>query len=218
MFIVVEGLEGAGKSSALDTIRQVLIQAGVPSEMIKNTREPGGTPIAEKIREIAKMEFEDESLTDESELMLMYASRNQLVSGVIKPWLKDGFVVVGDRHDWSTSAYQGGGRGISDDVIDSLRRIAIGDFQADLYIFMDVEPEVGLARARGRGELDRIEKMNIEFFDNARKKFCELAKLNAEKTIVINANNPISVVEADLREKLLKFFKVSGSLASFAKK
>lgn len=107
-FIVVEGLEGAGKTTAIQTVIDFLKESGVTS--MTQTREPGGTPIAEQLRAIFKQEHDNEALQDMSELFLIYAARVQLVENVIKPSLLNGTWVVGDRHDLSAQAYQGGGR------------------------------------------------------------------------------------------------------------
>ncbi len=125
-FIVIEGLEGAGKSSAINVLREELDAAGI--EHIENTREPGGTVLAEKMRALVKEEQPGEALQDRSELLLMYAARIQLVETVIKPALQKGAWVIGDRHDLSSQAYQGGGRQIDAGVMSSLKQIALGSF------------------------------------------------------------------------------------------
>lgn len=119
-FIVIEGLEGAGKSTAIQAVKEKLAQHGVQN--IVNTREPGGTALAEKMRSLVKEEHEGEALQDISELLLMYAARVQLVETVIKPALESGAWVVGDRHDMSSQAYQGGGREIARDTMESLKK------------------------------------------------------------------------------------------------
>ena len=161
-FIVIEGLEGAGKSTAISSVLETLKQAGIND--IAHTREPGGTPLAEKLRALVKEEHEDEPLQDMTELLLLYAARVQLVENVIKPALARGQWVVGDRHDLSSQAYQGGGRQIDSVIMQNLRDTTLGSFKPDFTLYMDIDPRVGLERARGRGELDRIEKMNIDFF------------------------------------------------------
>lgn len=163
-FIVVEGLEGAGKSSVIAHVVDFLKSKGLS---VVNTREPGGTPLAEALRDCVKQPWE-ETVTTETELMLMYAARSQLIENVIMPALNGGQWVVGDRHDLSSLAYQGGGRGVDRKLMDSIRDITLKGFSPDLTLYLDVEPSVGLERARGRGELDRIEQSGIEFFERAR--------------------------------------------------
>ncbi|EIU6819527.1 dTMP kinase [Vibrio parahaemolyticus] len=198
-FIVVEGLEGAGKSTALKTVLDTLKQAGI--ENIVNTREPGGTPLAEKMRALVKEEHEGEELKDMTELLLLYAARVQLVENVIKPALANGQWVVGDRHDLSSQAYQGGGRQIDASLMKNLRDTTLGDFKPAFTLYMDIDPRIGLERARGRGELDRIEKMDISFFERTRERYLEIA--NADPSIVvINAEQSIEEVSRDIQDAL----------------
>ncbi|MDW2276653.1 dTMP kinase [Vibrio sp. 1074] len=198
-FIVVEGLEGAGKSTAIKTVLDTLKQAGI--ENIVNTREPGGTPLAEKMRALVKEEHEGEELKDMTELLLLYAARVQLVENVIKPALANGQWVVGDRHDLSSQAYQGGGRQIYASLMKNLRDTTLGDFKPAFTLYMDIDPCIGLERARGRGELDRIEKMDISFFERTRERYLEIA--NADPSIVvINAEQSIEEVSRDIQDAL----------------
>lgn len=190
-FIVIEGLEGAGKSTAIATVEAVLKQHGI-SEICK-TREPGGTVLAEKMRALVKQEHAGEELQDISELMLMYAARVQLVETVIKPALAAGSWVIGDRHDMSSQAYQGGGRQLDAEVMQSLKQIALGEFKPDLTLYMDIDPKQGLERARGRGELDRIEKMDISFFQRTQERYRQLAAED-DSVITIDAGQTIEQV------------------------
>ena len=201
-FIVVEGLEGAGKSTAIKTVLDTLKAAGI--ENIVNTREPGGTPLAEKMRALVKEEHEGEDLKDMTELLLLYAARVQLVENVIKPALANNQWVVGDRHDLSSQAYQGGGRQIDASLMKNLRDTTLGEFKPAFTLYMDIDPRVGLERARGRGELDRIEKMDISFFERTRERYLELA--NADDSIVIiNAEQSIEDVAQDIKAALNKW-------------
>ncbi|ARR43975.1 dTMP kinase [Vibrio campbellii] len=198
-FIVVEGLEGAGKSTAIKTVLDTLKATGI--ENIVNTREPGGTPLAEKMRALVKEEHEGEDLKDMTELLLLYAARVQLVENVIKPALANDQWVVGDRHDLSSQAYQGGGRQIDASLMKNLRDTTLGEFKPAFTLYMDIDPRVGLERARGRGELDRIEKMDISFFERTRERYLELA--NADDSIVIiNAEQSIEDVAQDIKAAL----------------
>ncbi len=196
-FIVVEGLEGAGKSTAISKIMEILQAHGIN---FITTREPGGTVLAEKMREIVKAET-DEHLTAEAELLLMYASRIQLVENVIKPALLAGTWVIGDRHDMSSLAYQGGGRQIPDSLIMPIRNAVLKDFEPELTILMDIDPTVGLKRAAQRGALDRIERMDISFFERTRDVYLALANKN-DKVKVINAENSLPDVQNDLTNVL----------------
>ncbi|MDX1704953.1 dTMP kinase [Pseudidiomarina sp.] len=192
-FIVVEGLEGAGKSSAIATIALHLQQKGIS---VVNVREPGGTPLAEFLRELVKRDW-DERLTAETELLLMYASRSQLVENIIRPALTKGSWVLADRHDLSSRAYQGGGRQLGDEKLQQLKQLVLGDFSPDLTLVLDVSPEVGLERARQRGQLDRIEQENLAFFERTRQRYLDIAA-NEPRIEVINAEASLEQVHADL--------------------
>ncbi|EOX7622946.1 dTMP kinase [Proteus mirabilis] len=198
-FIVIEGLEGAGKTSAIQTVVDTLKQQGITD--LAFTREPGGTPLAEKLRELIKQGIKGEKVTDKAELLMLYAARVQLVENVIKPALAQGKWVIGDRHDLSSQAYQGGGRGIDKALMKSLRDTVLADFKPDLTIYLDLDPAVGLARARARGELDRIEKESMDFFYRTRERYLALAKEDAS-IITIDASQDIDKVQADIRDVL----------------
>lgn len=197
-FIVIEGLEGAGKSSAVRYVTDYLKTHG--AGRIECTREPGGTPLAERMRAIVK-EIHDERLTIEAELLLMYASRVQLVETRIKPALADGIWVVGDRHDLSSQAYQGGGRGIAASLIKAIKQAVLGDFKPDLTLYLDIDPALGLQRARHRGELDRIELEQIGFFERTRARYLELAAEDPS-IVVIDASQTPDKVKASIEAAL----------------
>ena len=192
-FIVIEGLEGAGKSTALSHVVAWLQQHGITQ--IEQTREPGGTPLAERMRSIVK-EVHEEPLTMQAELLLMYASRVQLVENRIKPALAKGTWVVGDRHDLSSQAYQGGGRGIDAALIGQIKQAVLGDFSPDLTLYLDISPEVGLQRARSRGALDRIEQEQLSFFERTRRRYLELAKADPRIHIIDASRSEAEVAQA----------------------
>ncbi|HHQ4902511.1 TPA: dTMP kinase [Aeromonas veronii] len=192
-FIVIEGLEGAGKSSAVRYVTDYLQRHGI--NRIECTREPGGTPLAERMRAIVK-EVHDERLTIEAELLLMYASRVQLVETRIKPALADGVWVVGDRHDLSSQAYQGGGRGIDAQLIGAIKQAVLGNFTPDLTLYLDIDPALGLQRARHRGELDRIELEQLSFFERTRSRYLDLAAKDDSIVVIDAAQTPEQVKAA----------------------
>ncbi|QIF93683.1 dTMP kinase [Proteus vulgaris] len=198
-FIVIEGLEGAGKTSAIQTVINTLKEKDITN--LAFTREPGGTPLAEKLRELIKQGIEGEKVTDKAELLMLYAARVQLVENVIKPALAEGKWVIGDRHDLSSQAYQGGGRGLDKDLMLSLRNTVLGDFRPDLTLYLDLDPAIGLARARARGELDRIEKESMDFFYRTRERYQALTK-DDDSIITIDASQTIDKVQADIRQAL----------------
>ena len=202
-FIVIEGLEGAGKSTAVSYVEAWLKSHGI--DAIEKTREPGGTPLAEKMRAIVK-EIHDEKLTTEAELLLMYAARVQLVENKIKPALAIGHWVIGDRHDLSSQAYQGGGRGIDSALIRQIKAAVLSDFKPDLTLYLDIDPSVGLQRARQRGELDRIELEAVAFFERTRNRYLELAHQDDTIHIIDAAQEPERVrqsIEAVLERECI---------------
>lgn len=203
-FIVLEGLEGAGKTSARDTVVAVLKELGINEFVF--TREPGGTPLAEKLRQLIKQGEGDEVITDKAELLMLYAARVQLVENVIKPALKQGKWVIGDRHDLSSQAYQGGGRGLDINLLMTLKQAVLGDFVPDLTLYLDVDPEIGLARARSRGELDRIEQQQIDFFQRTRQRYLQLVEAD-EKSVTIDANLDFPEVNKQLRQAITQWFQ-----------
>lgn len=204
-FIVIEGLEGAGKTTAHQSVVKILNELGVDKVIF--TREPGGTPLAEKLRQLIKHETED-PITDKAELLMLYAARVQLVENVIKPALAQGKWVVGDRHDMSSQAYQGGGRKLDPQFMKNLKEMVLGDFEPDLTLYLDIDPAVGLARARGRSTLDRIEQMNLDFFHRTRERYLKLVK-NNPKAIMINADQSIEQVRADIESAVKNWWKCS---------
>jgi dTMP kinase len=196
-FVVIEGLEGAGKSTAVATVLAWLQAKGFD---VVQTREPGGTPLAEQIRTLVKA-VQDEAIAPETELLLMYAARSQLLANVIRPALARGQVVLADRHDLSSRAYQGGGRQIAAEVIDQIRAVVVKDTRPDLTLYLDIDPEIGLKRASARGELDRIEQEKLDFFKRTRQKYLEIAATDPS-IVVIDAAKPLEQVQKSLTDAL----------------
>jgi len=199
-FIVIEGLEGAGKSSAIDLVHSI-ITAAVGHEPVC-TREPGGTLLAEKIRDLVKIAEPNDPLCDEAECLLFYAARTQLIANVIKPALAKGQWVLGDRHNLSSLAYQGGGRGLMP-LVKAISDASLHGFKPDLTLYLDIEPSLGLQRASQRGALDRIEKQHIAFFERARETFLQFAAQDSS-IIVIDACQTMEKVHQDIRAQLSK--------------
>lgn len=200
-FVVVEGLEGAGKSTAVSTIADFLDQQGIN---YITTREPGGTALAEEIRQVVK-KVHEEKLTDEAELLLMYAARVQLIEQRIKPALSQGTWVIGDRHDLSSLAYQGGGRGIDLRLINGIRDAVLKGFTPDLTIYMDVPADVGMQRVVQRGEKDRIEKEALAFFERVRTAYQGYAAKD-DSIVTIDASAALPDVQQALKQALQTWF------------
>lgn len=203
-YIVIEGLEGAGKTTARQLVVESLQSAGIHDMVF--TREPGGTILAEKLRSLVLdiQSTGDEVINDKAEVLMFYAARVQLVETVIKPALARGQWVIGDRHDLSTQAYQGGGRGIDRTMLATLRDAVLGDFRPNLTLYLDVTPEVGLQRARARGELDRIEQESMNFFNRTRARYLELAA--ADPSIrTVDATQPLDAVARDIRATIAQW-------------
>lgn len=197
-FIVLEGLEGAGKSTAVSTIKQFLTE-NVADFLV--TREPGGTVVGEAVRSLVKQSPPHEPLDSRAELLLMYASRVQLVECVIKPALQRGTWVLADRFELSTFAYQGGGRGLDAKMIEQLSDFCLAGFKPDLLIFLDVPPDLGLRRVLKRGHTDRIERESKAFFNAVYDAYH--AKLKTmDNVAIIDASQPQAVVQRAILEVL----------------
>jgi dTMP kinase len=199
LFITLEGTEGSGKSTQIVVIKNYLQSKG---RKVITVREPGGTPIAEDIRNLLKTPRKDDDMCDTAELLLMYAARAQLVQTFIKPKLEQGFDVICDRHDLSTIAYQGGGRGMDMDAINSIRKVVLGDFKPNLTLLLDVDPVAGMQRAKARGELDRFEQSQMDFFERVRNTYLECAKQDPEHIVLINGQDPIEIVSTNVIKTL----------------
>ena len=202
-FITVEGGEGAGKSTQIERIADWFRARG---GSVVCTREPGGTRLAESVRELL-LDRRNDGLSDTAELLLVFAARAQHLSEVIRPALERGDVVICDLFTDATWAYQGGGRGIDTAIITSLETLVQGDFRPDLTLLLDVPVAVGLARAGKRGALDRFEQEQVEFFERVRMCYLELAREQADRYRVIDAAQPLEQVQHDLAGILTTFLQ-----------
>lgn len=200
-FIVVEGLEGAGKTTAIETIKHYFESH---SQSVIVTREPGGTRIGEGLRTLLKENVDGELLDARCELLMMYAARVQLLQQVIRPALNRGDWVIADRFELSTYAYQGGGRGINKHTLDCLSTICLQDFKPDLILFLDISPEQGLERAKGRGKLDRIEQESKVFFTNVYQAYHQYIK-DMDNVHIIDASLPLNSVQKSIIIQLNQF-------------
>lgn len=194
LFITLEGPEGAGKSTNRDYLAERLREQGVE---VLLSREPGGTPLAERIRELL-LAPSDEPMAVDTELLLVFAARAQHLQQVIRPALARGCVVLCDRFTDATYAYQGGGRGLPIERIAQLEQFVQGDLRPDLTLIFDLPIEVGLARAAARGRLDRFEQEGRGFFDAVRHAYLQRAAQAPQRYHVLNAAQTLEQVQADL--------------------
>ncbi|HKS14198.1 MAG TPA: dTMP kinase [Pseudomonas sp.] len=191
LFITLEGPEGAGKSTNRDYLAARLREQGLDVVL---TREPGGTPLAERIRELL-LAPSDEQMHADTELLLMFAARAQHLAAVIRPALARGAVVLCDRFTDATYAYQGGGRGLPVERIATLETFVQGDLRPDLTLVFDLPVEVGLARAAARGRLDRFEQEGVGFFEAVRQAYLQRAGLDPRRYRLLDAAQTLEQVQ-----------------------
>ena len=194
LFITLEGPEGAGKSTNRDYLAERLRSQGCD---VLLTREPGGTPLAERIRELL-LAPSDEPMAADTELLLVFAARAQHLARVIRPALAAGKVVLCDRFTDATYAYQGGGRGLSLERIAQLESFVQGELRPDLTLVFDLPVEVGLARAAARGRLDRFEQEAQDFFEAVRQTYLARARLAPARYRLLDAAQPLAAVQTQL--------------------
>ena len=199
-FITFEGSEGCGKSTQIARFVSALQDQGL--EVIQ-TREPGGTVVGEKIRDLLQFDPETADLCDESELLLFAASRAQLVRNVIEPALVAGKWVVADRFLDSTAVYQGVGRGLDLTAVKAINGFAVGETIPDLTILLDLDVAVGHSRAlaASQGKQDRMESQPLAFFELVRKGYLDLAQTEPDRIAVIDASKSIDEVTATIADE-----------------
>lgn len=192
-FIVIEGSEGAGKSTQIERLRQRLAQAGIP---VRTTREPGGTALGEALRALL-LQATTEPMAVDAELLLIFAARAEHLAKVIRPALARGEWVLCDRFTDATYAYQGAGRSIDVDRIAELERWVQGDLRPDRVLVLDLPVIRGLARAGRRGEADRFEQEDVAFFERVRRAYLQRAERDPDRYRVIDASrSPEAVCDA----------------------
>jgi dTMP kinase len=202
-FITLEGGEGVGKTTNLHFIKSYLLEHDIP---VIVTREPGGTPLAEKIRQLL-LDNDSEAVSEAAELLLIFAARAQHIKHVIEPALAQGTWVICDRFTDATYAYQGGGRNMRISTIESLENWVQGTLRPDLTILLDAPVEIGLERARQRSAFDRFESEKTNFFEQVRRAYLLQLELNPQRIKLIKANQPLIDVQKsliDLIQPLLK--------------
>ena len=194
LFITLEGIEGAGKSTAIKFVKQLLEQAG---REVAITREPGGTALGEQIRAVL-LDGQRGTMVAETELLLMFAARAEHLKKVIKPALANGKIVLCDRFTDASYAYQGGGRGVAREKIALLENWVQGTLRPDLTLLFDVPLDVGRERAGKRSQLDRFEQEDQSFFERVRQAYLEAAKREPQRIRVILADKDLVNVEQQL--------------------
>ena len=190
-FITVEGIDGCGKTTQAEFIIDGFVEAGLPAKLV---REPGGDPISESIRKL--LLHAEESMSDRAEALLMIASRAQLTDKVILPQVINGTWVVADRYADSTLAYQGGGRGLSVQSLDSINEFGTYTLKPDLTFFIDISVDV--ANTRMRVKRDRIEKEGDGFQQRVREQYLKLLENEPERVILINGEQTIEDVRTEI--------------------
>ncbi len=198
-FITLEGIEGAGKSTVARYIMEWLMARGVPALL---TREPGGTPLAERVRELV-LNTDGEPLPPTAELLLMFAARSIHLTELIRPALARGDWVICDRFTDATRAYQGAGRGLDPASIESLATLVHADLAPDLTLLLDLPVAVGLARAQARHAVaDRFEQERAPFFERVRAGYLQLARADARRFCVVDAARDLPLVQASVARAL----------------
>lgn len=197
-FITLEGIEGVGKTSNRDYIRSLLEATGQPCIV---TREPGGTPLGEALRELL-LQHSAEQMSADAELLMMFAARAEHIKKVIQPALAAGRYVLCDRFTEATYAYQGGGRQLSMEKIAALEQWVQGDLRPDLTLILDAPVEIGRERAGKRSMPDRIETEKNDFFERVRQAYLDLARQHPDRICTVDASLPLAQVQQQIKQQL----------------
>ena len=206
VFLTLEGLEGTGKTTNLAFITELLQQAGVD---VLITREPGGTPLGEALRDVL-LNRHDVQIDAMAELLMMFAARAQHIEQVIKPALAEGRWVVSDRFTEASFAYQGAGRQLGAGAVATLEVLVQGQLQPDLTLLLDIDPELGLRRASKTGAPDRIEQAGLAFFERVRAGYLVRAEQFPQRFCLLDAAKPLDVVQSGLSAALNQLLQSKG--------
>lgn len=205
-FITIEGGEGVGKSTNVEFLHALLESRGLT---VRDTREPGGTPMAERIRAML-LDHGDESLPDVAELLLFFAARSLHINNLIRPALEAGEWVLCDRFTDTTRAYQGGGRGLDRARIETLAGWVHDGLTPDLTILLDAPAAIGMGRAGRRGAADRMEAQQADFHERVRRAYLELAAGEPGRFAVIDADRELAAVQADIERAVTRLLTANG--------
>jgi len=202
-FITFEGSEGCGKTTQVQKLAERLARSGVTHLV---TREPGGTPIGETIRELLQFAPHNSSMTPETELFLFEASRSQLVREIIKPALERGMCVIADRFFDSTTVYQGAARTLDRELIERLNTFAVGDCIPDVTFVLDVDAATAKSRMQGPRKTDRMEQQPAEFYERVREGYRALAKREPSRVVLIDGSRTADEIENEIWKILASRF------------
>lgn len=205
-FITLEGIEGVGKTTAIDTVTSFC--ENYLNKKVINTREPGGTKLAERFRDLL-LEETEEHLTSRAELLLFFAGRAQHISELIEPSLQKGYFVISDRFIDATYAYQGGGRGVDLNVIKTLENMVHPNLKPDLTLLLDAPLDICAKRVNSRKFKDRFEQEQDDFFEKVRNSYLKRANQEPQRIKIVNANQSINGVQKSIENELLKAFNES---------
>ena len=205
-FITLEGIEGVGKTTAIDTVTSFC--ENYLNKKVINTREPGGTKLAERFRDLL-LEETEEHMTSRAELLLFFAGRAQHISELIEPALQKGYFVISDRFIDATYAYQGGGRGVDLNVIKTLENMVHPNLKPDLTLLLDAPLTVCAKRVNSRKFKDRFEQEQDDFFEKVRNSYLQRANQEPQRIKIVNANQSINDVQKSIENELLKAFNES---------
>lgn len=206
MFLTLEGPEGSGKTSQIPELAEFIRSLGY---RVLLTREPGGTDIGNQIRNVLTS-LDNKALNPRAETLLFLAARAQLVEEVIRPAVKDGFVVISDRYADATLAYQGYGHGVDLKILHNLLDFATGGLQPDLKILLDIDVKSGLQRKTDCGEWNRLDAYSISFHERVRNGYLDMAEADPHHWVVIDANQDLQTVQEELRSAIHQFLPSSG--------
>lgn len=198
LFVTFEGSEGVGKSTNIQFAADYLEKQGIDYVL---TREPGGTPLAEEIRELL-LKPREEPVHEVTELLLMFAARAQHLQSLVRPSMAEGKWVLCDRFTDATYAYQGGGRGIAQDRIAALELFVQAQFRPDRVVLLDAPVKVGLERAGKRGEADRFESETLNFFEKVRETYLARARAHPDKYVTLDATQSLERLRTELEGHL----------------
>lgn len=212
LFITVEGGEGVGKSTNMAYLENCLRDSGID---LLVTREPGGTALGEELRQLL-LQVREQSVSATAELLLIFAARAQHLEELIEPALASGRWVLCDRFTDATYAYQSGGRGIDAATVRSLEKLVQGGLRPDCTLLLDAPVDVGMARARGRGELDRFEREEMDFFERVRATYLRLAEDGEGRYRVIDASQPLEGVQQQIHKVSRELLRCTPTGASTA--